>query len=54
MFDLSLGNWRIWYEKVWAVVYLDPSDTNVLEIYLLKKYENPTWWAPIWQSLNSY
>ena len=36
MLDLSLGNWRIWYEKVWAAVYLVPSDTNVLEIYLLK------------------
>ena len=36
MLDLSLGNWRIWYEKVWAIVYLVPSDTKVLEIYLLK------------------
>ena len=36
MLDLSLGNWRIWYEKVWAVVYLVPSDTKVLEIYFLK------------------
>ena len=36
MLDLSLGNWWIWYEKVWAVVYLVPSDTKVLEIYFLK------------------
>jgi hypothetical protein len=36
MFDLSLGSWRIWYEKVWAIVYLVPSDTKVLEIYLSK------------------
>ena len=36
MFNLSLGNWRIWYEKVWAAVYLVPSDTKVLEIYFLK------------------
>jgi hypothetical protein len=35
MLDLSLGNWWIWYEKVWAVVYLVPSETRVLEIYLL-------------------
>jgi hypothetical protein len=32
MFDLSLGNWKIWYEKVWAIVYLVLSDTKVLEI----------------------
>ena len=36
MLDLSLGNWQIWYEKVWVDVYLVPSDTKVLEIYLLK------------------
>ena len=36
MLDLSLDNWRICYEKVWAAVYLVPSDTKVLEIYLLK------------------
>ena len=36
MLNLSLGNWRIWYEKVWAAIYLVPSDTKVLEIYLLK------------------
>jgi hypothetical protein len=36
MLDLSLDNWRIWYEKVWAVVYLVPSNTKVLEIYPLK------------------
>ena len=36
MLDLSLGNWQVWYEKVWAVVYLVSSDTKVLEIYLLK------------------
>jgi hypothetical protein len=36
MIDLSLSNWWIWYENVWAAVYLVPSDTKVLEIYLLK------------------
>jgi hypothetical protein len=36
MLDLGLGNWWIWYEKVWAAVYLVPSNTKVLEIYLLK------------------
>ena len=36
MLDLSLGNWRIWYEMVWVAVYLVPSDTKVTEIYLLK------------------
>jgi hypothetical protein len=39
MLDLSLSNWRIWYKKVWAAVYLVPSDTEVSEIYLLKKYK---------------
>ena len=41
MLDLSLDNWRIWYEKILAAIYLIPSDTKVLEIYLLtntKKY----------------
>jgi hypothetical protein len=37
MLDLSLGSWRIWYEKLWAAIYLDPSDTWILEIYFLKK-----------------
>lgn len=36
MLDLSLGSWWIWFENIWAVVYLVPSDTRVLEIYLLK------------------
>jgi hypothetical protein len=36
MLDLSLGNWRIWYEKVWVVIYLVPSDIKVSEIYPLK------------------
>jgi hypothetical protein len=36
MLDLSLGSWWVWYEKVWATVYLVLSDTRVLEIYLLK------------------
>ena len=40
MLDLSLDNWRIWYEKVWAIVCLVPSDTKVLEIYLLKNTKN--------------
>ena len=37
MLDLSLGNWRIWYEKVWVTIYLVPSDTKVLEIYFFEK-----------------
>jgi hypothetical protein len=37
--DLSLGNWRILYEMVWADVYLVPSDTRILEIYFLKKHK---------------
>jgi hypothetical protein len=32
MLDLSLGNWWIWFEKVWATIYLIPSDTKILEI----------------------
>ena len=40
MLDLSLGNWRIWYEKVWATVYLVLSDTKVLEIYFFEKHKN--------------
>jgi hypothetical protein len=36
MLDLSLGNWRIWYEKVWAAIYLIPSDAKFLDIYPLK------------------
>jgi hypothetical protein len=36
MLDLSLGNWQIWYDKAWAVVYLILSDTKIMEIYLLK------------------
>ena len=32
MLDLSLGNWQIWNEKVWAVIYLVLSDTKILEI----------------------
>jgi hypothetical protein len=46
MLDLSLGNWWIWYEKVWATVYLIPSDTKVLEIYFFKRHKNTTWWLP--------
>ena len=40
MLDLSLDNWWIWYEKVWAVVYLVLGDTKVLEIYFLKNTKN--------------
>jgi hypothetical protein len=32
----SAPDWRISYEKVWAAVYLVPSDTKILEIDLLK------------------
>jgi hypothetical protein len=28
MLDLSLGDWGIWYEKVWAAIYLVPSNTK--------------------------
>jgi hypothetical protein len=31
MLNLSLGSWRIWYGKVWVVVYLVPRDIRVLE-----------------------
>ena len=31
MLDLSLDNWRTWYEKVWAAVYLVSSDTKILD-----------------------
>ena len=36
MLDLSPGNWQIWYEKVWAAIYLVPSDTWILEIIFWK------------------
>jgi hypothetical protein len=36
MLDLSLGDWWIWYKKVWVTVYFVLSDTRVLEIYLSK------------------
>jgi hypothetical protein len=36
MFELSLGNWRIWYKKVWAAIYLIPSDIRVLEFIFWK------------------
>jgi hypothetical protein len=42
MLDLSLGNWRIWYENVLAAIYLVPSDTKVLEISF-EKHKNTTW-----------
>jgi hypothetical protein len=55
MLDLSLGNWRILYKKVWAIVYLVPSDTKILEIYLLKNIEMlhdeflyDKAWIPVW------
>jgi hypothetical protein len=34
--DLGLGDWWAWYGKVLSCCYLVPSDTRVLEIYLLK------------------
>jgi hypothetical protein len=37
---------------IWATIYLVPSDTKILEIYLLRNHKNITWWIPIWQSLN--
>jgi hypothetical protein len=39
MLDLNLGNRWIWYKKVWAIVYLVPSNIEVPKIYLLKKYK---------------
>jgi len=33
----------IWYDKVWAIVYIFPSDTKIQEIYLLKKHKNITY-----------
>ena len=53
MLVLSLGNWWIWYEKVWGAIYLVLSDTKNLEISF-DKHKNAIWWVPIWQSLNSY
>jgi hypothetical protein len=54
MLDLSLGDWRIRYEKVWATVYLVPRETWVLEIYLLKnlKYSHDEFLYN--ESFNSY
>jgi hypothetical protein len=40
MLDLSLGDWHIWYEKVWAAIYLVLRDTWFLEISF-EKLENP-------------
>jgi hypothetical protein len=40
MLDLSLGDWRIWHEKVWVAIYLVLSDTWILEISF-EKLENP-------------
>ena len=36
MLDLSVGNWWIRYENVWAAIYLVPSDTWILEIIFWK------------------
>jgi hypothetical protein len=54
MLDLSLGDWRIWYEKVWVVVYLVSRETWVLEIYLLKNIKLPHDEFLYDESLNSY
>jgi hypothetical protein len=54
MFDLSLGDWWIWYEKVWVVVYLVPRETWVLEIYLLKNLKLPHDEFLYDESFNSY
>jgi hypothetical protein len=40
MLDLSLGDWQIWYEKVWAAIYVVLRDTWFLEISF-EKLENP-------------
>jgi hypothetical protein len=40
MLDLSLGDWRIWNEKVWAAIYIVLSDTWILEISF-EKLKNP-------------
>jgi hypothetical protein len=52
MLDLSLGDWQIWYEKVWATIYLVLSDTRVLEIYLFKKLPHDEFLYD--ESFNSY
>jgi hypothetical protein len=54
MLVLSLDNWWIWYEKVWATVYLVPGDTWVLEIYLLKNLKLPHDKFLYDESFNSY
>jgi hypothetical protein len=54
MLDLSLGEWRIWYEKVWVVVYLVLKETWVLEIYLLKNLKLPHDEFLYNESFNSY
>jgi hypothetical protein len=54
MLDLSLSDWWIWYEKVWATIYLVPSDTWVLEIYLLKNLKSPHDKFLYDESFNSY
>jgi hypothetical protein len=54
MLDLSLGNWWIWYEKVWVIVYLVLSDTRFLEIYLLKNLKLPHDEFIYDESFNSY
>jgi hypothetical protein len=54
MLDLSLGDWRIWYEKVRVVVYLVPRETWVLEIYLFKNLKLPHDEFLYDESFNSY
>jgi hypothetical protein len=39
MFDLSLGDQGIWYEKVWAAIYLVPSNTKFWK-FIFWKFKN--------------
>jgi len=48
MFDLSLGNWWIWYEMVWVAIYLVPCKSRLQRLFFLKKWWS--WWVPIWQA----
>jgi hypothetical protein len=55
MLDLSLDSWQIWYVKVWATVYLVPTDTRVLEILSFEKQNKMLYDEFLYdESLNSY
>jgi hypothetical protein len=50
MLDLNLGSWGVWYKKVWAAIYLAPTDARVLENFIFWNLKIP-WWVLVWQSL---